>query len=754
MSRGTAKKARHFAADLRLESIAASRVKLLASFFTTAMTRVLFTLTVFVGSALLFLVQPMVGKLILPRFGGSPAVWNTAMVFFQATLLLGYAYAHFATKWLGIKRQAIIHLVLVALGLLLLPIALPDGAGATGEGNPAFKVLATLFVMVGLPFTLVSAGAPLIQRWFSRTSDPAASDPYFLYSASNVGSMLALLGYPFLIEPAYRLGFQANAWRYGYVALLVLMAGCAFVLWKQPDEHSAEGAEPAEKISWKQRGIWIAIAAIPSSLLIGCTTYITTVVAPIPLLWVFPLALYLATFILAFASKPLVSASALGKLAIPLVGVLVYLMAAHFTRWPLLLLGLHVFVLFVVGYACHSRLYEQRPPASRLTEFYLWISVGGVIGGAFNSLLSPLIFPWLIEYPLVLGIACIVLAWGKPNWRLAVAAWISVALVFGIVLTLYRSQHFGVSETRSLVVLAAALLTVLAFMYRPLVFGVALFGVWLAADQTGLSRAGTFLARTRSFFGAHDVTTDGMVNAMRHGTTLHGMQLIKEPWRPISYYFPTSPIGQVMSELDGHPNMKRFAVVGLGVGTMAAYGKPGQELDYYEIDPSVKAMAENPALFTFLRDSKAKVNVILGDARLELAHAPNGSYGLIVLDAFTSDAIPVHLLTKEAITMYFEKLAPGGILALHISNRYLTLGPILAAAGKDLGLYNLFQYNNQDPGDPFWNASLYFLLARKPEDFGGMLTTHKWLIVGPEKGKDAWTDDYSNILSAWGSPVR
>lgn len=718
------------------------------------MTRLLFTVTVFVGSALLFLVQPMVGKLILPRFGGSPAVWNTAMVFFQATLLLGYAYAHFSTKWLGARRQAIVHLVLIALGLLLLPIALPDGAGATGEANPALRVLATLFVMVGLPFTLVSAGAPLIQRWFSQTSDSAAKDPYFLYSASNVGSMLALLGYPFLIEPAYRLGDQAALWRWGYLGLLALMAACALVLWRQPVASVDQIEEAPTPVSWRERGAWVAIAAIPSSLLIGCTTYITTVVAPIPLLWVLPLALYLATFIFAFARRPLFASATLSRIAVPLVGLLILLVAAHFSRWPLFQLGLHIFVLFMVGYACHSKLYEQRPAAARLTEFYLWISVGGVLGGAFNSLLSPLIFPWLIEYPLALGLACVALTWGKPDWKRTAITWAASGFAFWLVLFIYRYQGFGVSETRGLVVLGISMAIAAVGMYRPLVFGLAVFGLWFAADQTGLSRTGKFLARTRSFFGAHDVTTDGFVNAMRHGTTLHGMQLLKDPGKPISYYFPTSPIGQVMSEVGTRPNMAKFAVVGLGVGTMAAYGKAGQSLDYYEIDPSVKAMAENPALFTFLRDSKASVRVILGDARLELATAAPGSYGLIVLDAFTSDAIPIHLLTKEAIGMYFEKLAPGGILALHISNRYLTLGPILAAAGRDLGLYNLFQYDKQDPGDPYWNASLYFLLARKPEDFGGMLTTHKWLIVGPEPGKDAWTDDYSNILSAWGSPVR
>jgi len=726
--------------------------------------RILFTLTLFLSSALLFLIQPMVGKIILPAFGGSPAVWTTTMVFFQAALLGGYAYAHFSTAKLGAKRQSLIHIPLMCLALLTVPFATHAVGGATGARTPLFAVLWALLSLVGAVFFIVSAGAPLLQRWFASTDDPYAKDPYFLYSASNLGSMLALIAYPVLVEPRFKLSEQTRLWAYGYGLLVALMLLAAVVLQQRgkPAEVIEEEHTAIAPIEPKQRAMWVLLGAVPTSLLLGVTAYLTTNIAPIPLLWVVPLALYLLTFILAFARKPFMKsmwlARAFGLIVTPLAVPLILESSV-----PIIpLAAFHLGVFFVAAWMCHTRLSESRPDPKHLTEFYLWISVGGVLGGLFNAAIAPVIFSTLLEYPLALVLACFLMT---PRWpdEQQFRRWDGIypvivgLLTIGITImvkTGFIIPAMNPSAPRTLA--SIGLPTALCFgaVDRPKRFGLSLGALFAAAFAMHTSSVGLIIYTARSFFGVHRVVSqnNGTIHTLVHGNTKHGVQDLTRPTEPLTYYSRTGPIGHVFKEFSGPKTKSHVAFVGLGVGTVSAYGVPGQTMTFFEIDPVVKDIATNAKYFTYLRDSKAKVDIVLGDARLSLVDQPDSRFGLIVLDAFSSDAIPVHLLTEEAFQLYLRKLDPHGVIAVHISNQYLNLDPVLYAIAKDLQLAAIIDEDSgkaDDESSHFESPSVWVVIARDKADFEGLNKDVEFLPLDPQHKVQAWTDDFSNVLSVF-----
>jgi len=761
----------------------------------------LYALTLFAGATLLFVMQPMVGKMILPLLGGTPAVWSTCMVFFQAALLGGYAYAHASAARLPPSRQALLHLVALALPFAVLPLAANPGLLRGGEANPVLDVLTLLSVSVGLPFLVVSATAPLLQNWFTRTGHPAARDPYFLYAASNLGSMLALLGYPTLVEPRLPLrgaGWltQTTLWSMGYGALVVLTALCALTLWWRPE--GAALPTPADAVNapagpapgWGRRLHWIALAFVPSSLLLGATTYVTTDLAAVPLLWVLPLAIYLLTFILAFGRWPRALHRAVVAITLPLVLLVIFLMVAALPERIWITVICHFALLFVIALACHGALALDRPAPLHLTEFYLLISVGGVLGGLFNALLAPLVFSSLIEYPLAMVLACVLLRarGGRVGLGLgpgALRAAALVLLVAALALVLYSESatlrvdfsflarvlewsSARVGEwldpierpvNKALIYGPPLVLAGLLLRRRPLHLGLALTAVLLVAGFVD-ARNSEQIRQSRSFFGVLHITRDRDEKGyaeLRHGTTLHGRQSLEPARRaePLSYYPRKGPIGQLFVELDRRLTTVRMAVIGLGTGTLAAYARPGDRVTFYEIDRLVRDVAFDPRYFTYAvdaRDRGVSLRLELGDARIRLdavrRERPEERYDVILVDAFTSDAIPVHLVTREALRLYFDMLSPRGILALHISNRYLRLEPVVANLAEDGGYARLLQHG--DTGDIRGGVEAsWALLARRPEDFGAMASDSRWTEapLDPERAVGTWTDDFHNLLS-------
>lgn len=733
--------------------------------------RFLFTVTLFLSSALLFLIQPMIAKMILPRFGGSPGVWNTSMVFFQAALLIGYGYAHLSIKKLGAMNQRWWHVGLLLLTVLTLPIAVA-GSMIWREGTGgSIEVLLVLALSVGAPFTVVSAGAPIIQRWFATTSDPLAKDPYFLYSASNIGSMLSLLLYPTVIEPNFTLHEQTRLWTYLFYLLVALMIGCAFTLHRSSKasvvEESPTLLPPAPEaapevttapIDTKRRLRWIALAFCPSSLMLGVTTYLTSNIAPIPLLWIIPLALYLLTFIIAFARRQVISPGVLGRILPLLVLPLGVVIVLESTQYMLLMSGFHLIVFFVAALMCHGALAADRPESEHLTEFFLLISVGGVLGGIFNALLAPLLFHTVLEYPLALCLACALrtnisqrpFSPKTRNWDYLYPALI---LIGTIVLMFLSKRYIQASAGRTALAIGLPLVLCFFAVDRSARFGASLAATFVAATATQINVFGQIIEAHRSFYGLHRVTRShtkyGWYHTLTNGNTIHGMENMDGPFKgmPLTYYHPSGPMGDVFKKIaDTRTNV---ALVGLGVGSLAGYGQPGQNFTYYELDPDVIKIASDHKIFTFVSDCKANLKIQSGDARLTLNHAPDHSIDLLVLDAFSSDSIPVHLLTLEAFKMYLRKLGPEGVLAVHISNRYLDLGPIVGRIALELNLAVLEDIDGDADLEIGKTASRWITLSPKIENLQPLMKDPDWSDLSIPAYSPLWTDDYSNLLGAF-----
>ena len=659
-----------------------------------------FALTLFVSATLLFIVQPMFAKMVLPLLGGSPAVWNTCMVFYQGSLLAGYLYAHFSTRWLGVRRQAGLHLAILCLPWLVLPVGMATAWTPPAEANPIPWLLMLMTVSVGLPFFVVSASAPMLQAWFANTGHPAAKDPYFLYAASNLGSMLALLGYPIIVEPLLSLGGQSLAWTMGYGLLMLLTAGCAVFLWRRvpekptcaADEEPARDGPQGDDPTFSTRMRWLVLSFAPSSLLLGVTAHISTDIAAVPLLWVVPLALYLLTFVFVFARHSLLPHDLMVRVQPFLVIVLAVLFFHGVSKMVWLKLLLHLVTFFFIAMVCHGELAKTRPRAKFLTEFYIWMSVGGVLGGLFNAMVAPNLFPTIIEYPLVIAVACLlrpkldaVEKGGRGRWfDLALPA----AMVFGfggLVLGLH-SRGILMTEGSASAILAVAGLIVFSFQARPIRFGLGIAATFVIGSLC-FGQESNVLHVERNFFGVIRVSRlpEPVAHVMSHGSTNHGMQRQDpaESRQTIGYYHQSGPLGQVFASLGDPARTREIGIIGLGTGSITAYAKAGQRVVYYEIDPAVVRLARNPQYFTYLRDCEGETDVVLGDARLTIGAEDDSHFEMLILDAFTSDAIPIHLITREAVGLYLKKLTPQGVLVMHISNRYLDLEPILGNIADD-----------------------------------------------------------------------
>lgn len=719
----------------------------------------LFGLTLFVSATLLFLVEPMFAKMALPLLGGTPAVWNTCMVFFQAALLAGYAYAHLLTSYARPSRQIAVHLALVAVALVSLPIAIAHGWSPPLDANPTLWLLLLLTVSVGLPFLVISTSAPVLQKWFSRTSHPAAKDPYFLYAASNLGSIVGLLGYLVVLEPHYTLSQQGRIWTGGYVGLMILVGACAAWSFASARGNTRERQELSEPdlastdrspISVSRRLRWIALAFAPSSLMLGVTTYLTTDIASVPLLWVVPLTLYLLTFMLAFARRRVVPLTWFPR-TLPFLALMqMVLMAKYVVPWTPVL---HLLTFFVVAMSCHGELADDRPPPRHLTEFYLLLAVGGVLGGIFNAIVAPLVFNSVLEYPLVLVFACMLclkLRAGAARPSVADAIW-PLLLGSATAGVLLGARAYGLDRAVWLLaaLLGAATLACYTMVERPIRFGLGLGAVVLAIGLVGNAGEQT-LHQERTFFGVLRVKADSDRNAhsLVHGTTLHGMQCMTPSKRrePLTYYALPGDIFRAIGQASN------VALLGLGTGTLACYADRGQSFTFYEIDPAVERIAANPAYFTFIGDAEkrgAHLKVILGDGRLTIATAEPGGYDLIVLDAFSSDSIPMHLLTRQAVKLYLSKLSDGGLLAIHISNRRLNLKPVVAALAADAGLVCYIRDQrsvSRSESERGVSPSTWAVAARQASDLGDIARDRRWRRATNAAHAPVWTDDFSNIL--------
>jgi hypothetical protein len=739
-------------------------------------TLALFGATIALSAFLLFTVEPLVGRLTLPAFGGTPAVWATVLCFFQAVLLVGYLYGHLSATRLGPRRGAVVHVCLAVLALGALAVAPARVGDLRDVGQPAVVNLLWILVLaVGAPALLITATTPLLSSWFTavRGAEGAEADPYWLYALSNAGSFAALLAYPFVIEPALGLVAQRSTWGLGVVVLVGCLAVCAGTVLRRVGpvvgrsvsavaERTRAAAAP---ITWGRRGRWLLLAAIPSGLLSAVTNFITTDLISAPLLWVGPLAIYLLTFVVAFSARGrriLPVAEWLAPAAITLLWV-PFGSAAGWPIAPLLLL--EFCGLAVVATTLHGRLAKDRPEPARLTEFYLVLSAGGVLASSFVAIVAPVLFKGVWEYPLLLVLALVALALVRsgplpgplpvPRRRFDLSPFLAGAagrvlpylfVAVGLALGLLAAGSIGLEAgVRWLLVGGLILLVGGQPRFLALSTGLVLsLAVFVLAPATVL--------RDRSFFGVTEVLrpADRPVTILMNGTTVHGVQSTDPALRriPGSYYAPHGPLGDVVALVRGRAGAgegRSIGVVGLGAGTISAYAEAGDTLTFFEIDPLVARVASDSRYFTYLSDAPAPPTIVLGDARLSLEAIASGTYDLLVLDAFSSDSIPAHLLTVEALADDARALRPGGLLAIHVSNRYYDLAPAVASAAGRAGLTVLQRIYEPTPEDRGRGASLsHWLAATSLSSDLAELLAAGWEPV--PAGVRPLTDDHPDLL--------
>ncbi len=726
-----------------------------------------FAATLFTSAFLIFSVQPMVSKMLLPLLGGSPSVWNTAMVFFQAMLLAGYAYAHFVARYLPLRAQAFLHIALLLLFTAVLPLALPPDAAPPESSGQAWWQLSVMLTCVGGPFFVLAASAPLFQHWFAASGHEDSENPYFLYAVSNTGSLLSLLGYPVLIEPLLGVKLQTQSWFAGYILLIVLTAACAWLVRNGRKPLPPSDIENVTHVTWTNRFVWIALSFVPSSLMLGVTTLITTDMTSAPFLWVLPLALYLGTFIIAFSRNPVISLSVTRMLAPYLiVFTILSLMITSFVTIQISLAFINLLTFFFCALLCHGELAESKPAPSHLTEFFLLISVGGVLGGIFNALVAPLVFAEPIEYSLTLATIGFIVWIGLAKQPVVTNAFndlhdkmrpvrtvsldlIVIAMALGLFLFVLFSDNGAVQVLG----VAGTFFFLLLMVPNRFIFAVTACAALLMFQPSVWNTNKKLLALDRNYFGSMKVYTIDNMNFFFHGTTLHGAQF-RTPqymYHPVTYYSPEGPASNVFSVLDKKKGPQKIGVIGLGVGSVACYPAKGRHFDFYEIDKDVVKIAENRDYFSYLSDCGSPYNVILGDARLKMEEQPDGLYDMIFLDAFSSDNIPTHLLTREAMALYIRLLKPHGILAMNISNRFIDLRLPLDATFKEMGMpfYYKFGRPNKIKGDvsELYTASIFAVAAREDKDVAAFIEDYGWGPLQTQTGARPWTDDYANIFS-------
>lgn len=736
------------------------------------LTPILFAVAIFTSAALVFVVQPMVTKLVLPMLGGSPAVWNTAMVFFQTALLAGYGYAHLLQRVGSIKLQVGIHLALLLVAALFLPLSVNGLLGDPDPAAPIMWLLATLTLSVGAPFAILSATAPLLQAWYARVRAGHADgqNPYVLYAASNLGSFLALLSYPILIEPLATLSGQRWGWSGGYVAFILMVVALAFTVWRRRLDQTAEPArlEASAPISWREKGILVLLAAAPSSLMLGVTSHLSTDVASAPFLWVLPLALYLLTFVIAFQNRPWIPLNITLIIQGATGAIVVLIVAFRSANWSLAF-GLHLTAFFFAALMCHQLLASRRPPPDRLTEFYLLMSLGGVVGGAFTALLAPVIFNMVWEYPLVLVLVGLARPWGRgrlTGTHIGTLFAAGVVAASPVLLSIWLNANDGARgwfyanfplgmDQLAMVMLMPAAICAFLLRDRALLFTAILLMITLSAQW--IARGYDWSYSERSFFGvmrvanAPDPRMGGDVHVLMHGTTLHGAQARDGRFDcvPTLYYAAATPIGQAATMV-GRRGPARIGVVGQGSGAMATYKRTEDTMTFFEIDPMVDRLSRDPQWFSYISNcASGPINTVLGDARLTLAKETPGSYDLLIIDAFSSDAVPTHLLTVEAIQGYLTMLKPNGVVLLHLSNRNLDITMPAVAAAQALGKPSLHQlYYESDTTPEMAEASTEALiLSPTAEGLRDFMADQRWNTPARTAVRP-WTDDYVNLFGS------
>ena len=729
---------------------------------------VVYTAAIFVSALLLFSVQPLFTKMVLPRLGGSPAVWSVAMVFFQSLLLAGYAYAHFLMQVKNRTTVVAVHLVLLVCALLALPLSIASRWGEPPTSGYAFWLLGLFVVSIGLPFFALAANNPLLQAWFVRTGHPAGPDPYFLYASSNIGSFLALLSYPVLLEPMFTLRSQNLMWTGGYGVLVLLIATCGLLLLRSPasvvaDPQSGDVSAPTP--GWRLRARWIFLASVPSGLLIAVTAHISTDVAAAPLLWVLPLSLYLLTWVLVFQSRPLLPHKWMLMLQPLAIAGVITLLAFGGEQNLLLTLGGHQLCFFIIAMACHGELARTRPAAKYLTGFYVALSFGGMVGGLFAGLIAPYAFSWVAEYPILLALAALCRpsdggerwpSWSRWYWP--VLAVLAVALIapawYAGKIPSWLLDH-RVWTASAVGVLAATLALLLKAnrlkIFATVVLALVLIRVYPADDGR--------VETVRSFFGVHKIVVmpGGQYHVLMHGTTIHGAQrflnsdgtpVAGRP-EPISYYHRDGGIGQAIAairERKGAP--LRVAVIGVGSGTLACAAEPGETWKFFEIDQTMIDTARDPKYFSYIQNCAPDMKPVIGDARLTFAKEPDGVYDLIIVDAYSSDAIPIHLATQEAMQIYKDKLAPQGAVVMHVSNRHLELSSVVVGIADANEMQSWVYSEDSGRDNEYIFATTVVVSAREEADIGKLASSDEWTQTEPTENQRVWTDDYSNVLGA------
>ncbi|HAE40347.1 MAG TPA: hypothetical protein DCG57_17190 [Candidatus Riflebacteria bacterium] len=755
------------------------------------MVAAIFSLSIFVGSFLLFLIQPMVGKLLLPAMGGAPAVWITCMLFFQLMLLGGYLYAEKALRYLGSQRQSTLHILLMTGGFILLPLNIDISAAGSAVNNPVTWLMIRLSASIGFLFFMISANAPLLQRYYSQAGQTDSHDPYFLYAASNTGSLLALLAYPLLIEPFMTLTVQRQLWSALYVLQTCLVTICCLVFWqtgqrRQP-QNISDSVIPAaaqSQATWRQSLFWCLMGFVPCSAMLAVTTHISTDIASLPLLWVIPLSLYLISFILVFARSPRWREIRWENYMYPtaLMAMIMYYLGLVERMW--LTIPLHLLAMFLVCMYFHGRLANDRPAPVLLNSFYVWMSVGGVVGGLFNSILAPMLLATQAEYLLTLIVAVILASvmsrkLAVQDFSLArkcvIYALFLLAMVAMAWLDEGNMKRFA--QQGGIFLVPLGLLFIDAFFRMQKLVWVPLVILLAAGPFVQMKKTSDVVFTARSFFGVlkvarvtnqgkendRDLAVSGLTDifyTLQHGTTMHGIERRITSMRrafPLAYYSRESPIGAAFRAGLVERRFRQVGVVGLGVGTLAWYGRPWQHFDFFEIDPKVVEIAEDAKLFTYLAKSKASWKNHVGDARVVLQGIPDHKYDLLVLDAYSSDAIPLHLMTIEAFRLYQSKTRPDGLMLFHVSNNYFDLAPVIKRICDELGLYCLIsrdittryslRYDWYDFAQIF--NSQWVAVASDPSAFAAIKRYQRWEEIVVERACSLWTDDYANLFQAF-----
>ena len=713
---------------------------------------VVFSAALFGSAFLLFWIEPLIARMLLPHLGGSQSVWNTCLVFFQAILLLGYTYAYLLSRFCSLRQQAILHTITMAAGAAFLPIVIGSGWSPPAAESPVLALLGILFLLLGLPFFALSANGPLLQQWYCATAGGKTRNPFPLYAVSNAGSLAALLMYPVIVEPSLTLSRQTALWTDGYLALtgVIIVSGCLSALGQPHTVSPAVTRAVTATPGWSLRLRWLVYAALPSSLLLGVTGYVTTDIASFPFLWILPLSLYLLSFVLTFADRRLLDHT----FAIKLLPVAITLSGAGFWLGSVSLFAAAAIAFaafFVIAMVCNGELARTKPHPDHLTEFYFWLSLGGVIGGAITALASPLLFKDFVEYPLALSLTCLLTPGEAGARQTAFGRWLLATAVIIVLIQPFASASEFVSRGATLAgLILIGFCAVTGKPRNPLLIALVVL-LTLHSEHLLLTRYGSNIWRDRSFYGVYTVTDDQRAGyrMMFHGPTLHGVERIgANKYGPLTYYATGGPLGDVMRSVG--PRSRTIAVIGLGIGSTGCYATSDQSWTFYELDPMVKTLAADSGLFHSLAQCVPNARIILGDGRLKLAEAGPGKYDLLILDAFSSDAIPVHLLTREAFEEYARALKPHGVMAVHITNRHFDLAPVISRIAPAAGLA-AFERSFSPPAGTDMAAlapSRWMVLARNPDDLRGVLANPGWRSRVPGPFTRPWTDDYSNILSA------